>query len=107
MSEPFQVYREISRIEVVAESDVLSRSRLRLYVSATLGEEEWRQSVAAPVIWHNPDHWESKLAMPVREAALMAQALGVNITTLISNAAKYWRAKDAALHARIAETRPT
>lgn len=88
------VYREVHDVVEVASSDVLSRGRLRLYVQHVLGEA-WKTSVAADVIWHDPANDKSRYAMEECEAKLLAEAVGVDVPTLVARAEAHWREHDA------------
>jgi hypothetical protein len=48
------IYRERTEVDVIAESLVLSRGRMRLFVQQTLGDGVWQKSAAAPAIWNHP-----------------------------------------------------
>lgn len=95
----FTIYREVTQVVDVATSDVLSRSRLRLYVARELGEA-WKTSVAAPVIWDDPRTSVAlRAVMSERDAKLLAEALGIDIPTLVARAEAHWRAHDEKLRA--------
>lgn len=96
------IYRERTEVDVVAESPVLSRGRMRLFVQHALGDGMWQKSAAASAIWHQPGSGESSQFMPVTHAEMMAEALGIDIPELVRRAEVYWQERDNALAEAIA-----
>ena len=95
------IYRERTEVDVVAESPMLSRARMRLFVQHALGDGVWQKSAAASAIWHVPGS-ESNLAMPAAHAEMMAEALGIDIPELVRRAEVYWQKHDEALAEAVA-----